>query len=148
MHHSGNIRDCTFQYFLHRCLPDNVVDFATAEIKRPGEHIRIVLGQGWKLVHPDFSFRLDRRLSELYLEEETALEGRVEVEAAVHDAVEKCFLNGTKGLNSNDILEIAKRTVSITKFCKKQIDAMQKVFSESSFRDATTGKITNAKSAN
>ena len=29
-----------------------------------------------------------------------------------------------------------------------RIDAMQKVFSESSFRDATTGKITNAKSVN
>ena len=71
-----------------------------------------------------------------------------DIEAVVHDAVEKCFLNGTNRLNSNDILEIAKRTVSITKTCKKQIDAMQKVFSESSFRDATTGKITNAKSVN
>lgn len=71
-----------------------------------------------------------------------------DIEAVVHDAVEKYFLNGTNGLNSKDILEIAKRTVSITKSCKKQIDAMQKVFSESSFRDATTGKITNAKSVN
>ena len=71
-----------------------------------------------------------------------------DIEAVVHDAVEKCFLNGTNGLNSKDILEIAKRTVCITKSCKKQIDAMQKVFSESSFRDATTGKITNAKSVN
>ena len=71
-----------------------------------------------------------------------------DIEAVVHDAVEKCFLNGTNGLYSKDILEITKRTVSITKSCKKQIDAMQKVFSESSFRDATTGKITNAKSVN
>ena len=68
-----------------------------------------------------------------------------DIEAVVHDAVEKCFLNGTKVLNFNDILEIAKKTVSITKSCKKQIDAMQKAFSESSFRDATTGNITSLK---
>ena len=32
--------------------------------------------------------------------------------------------------------------------CILWIDEIEKVFSESSFRDATTGKITNAKSVN
>lgn len=79
------------------------------------------------------------------LAKETSGFNGADIEAVVHDAVEKCFLNGTKALNSNDILQIAKNTVSIMKSCKKQIDSMQKAFSESSFRDATTGDITSSK---
>ena len=69
-----------------------------------------------------------------------------DIEAVVHDAVEECFLraNGQQKIDTQDVLKMAKNTVSITKSCRKQIDAMKKVFGESSFRDATTGKITRS----
>ena len=64
----------------------------------------------------------------------------------MHDAVEECFLraNGQQKIDTQDVLKMAKNTVSITKSCRKQIDAMKKVFGESNFRDATTGKITRS----
>ena len=75
-----------------------------------------------------------------------------DIEAVVNEAMEECFLNeieGKKFMQDSDfkksLEEIAKRTISISKSCKKQIDNMKKVFEESSFKDATTGSITKAK---
>jgi len=75
-----------------------------------------------------------------------------DIEAVVNEAMEECFLNeieGNKFMQDSDfkksLEEIAKRTISISKSCKKQIDNMKIVFEESSFKDATTGSITKAK---
>ena len=65
-----------------------------------------------------------------------------DIESVVNDSVEHCFRNNKKTLDTNILLEIIRNTVSITKSCKKQIDEMKKAFEESSFKDATTGKLT------
>lgn len=69
-----------------------------------------------------------------------------DIESVVNEAIEKSFLEGQPSLQTDRLFEIAKQTVSISQSCKKQIDNMNKVFAESSFKDATTGKITNVKS--
>ena len=75
-----------------------------------------------------------------------------DIEAVVNEAMEECFLNeieGKKSMQECDIKksleDIAKRNISISKSCKKQIDNMKKVFEESSFKDATSGQITKSK---
>lgn len=65
-----------------------------------------------------------------------------DIESVVNDSVEHCFRNNKKTLDTNILLEIIRNTVSITKSCKEQIDSMKKVFEKSSFKDATTGKLT------
>ena len=72
-----------------------------------------------------------------------------DIEAVVNEAMEECFLKEIeekKTVQENDfkkdLEEIAKRTISISKSCKQQIENMKKVFAESNFRDATTGDIT------
>lgn len=69
-----------------------------------------------------------------------------DIESVVNEAIEKSFLDGQPSLQTDRLIEIARQTVSISQSCKKQIDNMNKVFAESSFKDATTGKITNVKS--
>ena len=64
-----------------------------------------------------------------------------DIESVVNQTIENCFLEG-KQISTDELIKTAKKTLSITKSCKKQIDAMRKVFAESSFRDATTGEIT------
>lgn len=66
-----------------------------------------------------------------------------DIESVVHETVESCFLNDRSVISTGNLINTAKRTLSITMSCKKQIDSMQQIFKESSFRDATTGKITN-----
>lgn len=66
-----------------------------------------------------------------------------DIESVVYETVEFCFLNDKTKVTTENLLQTAKNTLSITRSCKKQIDSMQKVFQESSFRDATTGKISN-----
>jgi SpoVK/Ycf46/Vps4 family AAA+-type ATPase len=78
------------------------------------------------------------------LSEATSGFNGADIESVVHQTIEKCFLNNRSGVTTSDLMATAKNTLSITKSCKKQIDAMQSVFKESSFRDATTGKITSA----
>lgn len=78
------------------------------------------------------------------LSEATSGFNGADIESVVHQTIEKCFLNNRSGVTTSDLMATAKKTLSITKSCKKQIDAMQSVFKESSFRDATTGKITSA----
>lgn len=64
-----------------------------------------------------------------------------DIESVINETVEACFINNQK-ITKQQLLDTIKKTVSITKSCKKQIDAMQKVFDDSSFKDATTGELT------
>lgn len=66
-----------------------------------------------------------------------------DIESVVNDTFEVCYLNGKKSVTIAELKEVAKETVSISKSCKQQIESMRKVFRESSFKDATTGKISN-----
>ncbi len=67
-----------------------------------------------------------------------------DVEAVVNEAVERQYLNEKKKLNTAILSEVAGKTISITMSCKKQIDSMKRVFAESSFKDAFTGKVTTS----
>ncbi len=71
-----------------------------------------------------------------------------DIEAVVTDAVERCFLSRDTDsvLSDKILLETAKNTLSISKSCKEQIMNMKKVFSSSSFRDATSGKLSGSPS--
>lgn len=93
------------------------------------------------------------------LEEATKGFNGADIEAVVNETLEKAFITYIEeGKRSNDknapvsivlteemLLETAKETVSISASCKKQIDDMKKIFEESSFKDATTGKMTKKK---
>lgn len=68
-----------------------------------------------------------------------------DIESVVNEAIEKSFLEGAKGLQTQQIVDIAHKTVSISKSCQKQIENMKKAFADNSFKDATTGNITNNK---
>lgn len=78
------------------------------------------------------------------LAKETSGFNGADIESVVNQTIENCFLEG-KQISTDELIKTAKKTLSITKSCKKQIDEMRKVFAESSFRDATTGKITISK---
>ena len=65
-----------------------------------------------------------------------------DIEAVVNEAMEQCFLRsldskGKKELDIDDLIKLASDTISITKSCKKQIEDMEKIFKESSFKDAS-----------
>lgn len=60
-----------------------------------------------------------------------------DIESVVNEAIEKCFINGMRDLQIADLQDVAKNTISISKSCKKQIDDMKKIFSESNFKDAS-----------
>ena len=65
-----------------------------------------------------------------------------DIESVVSEAVEYQFLHGRKPLTNEILEQIASQTISISKSCDTQIEEMKKVFAESSFRDANTGKLT------
>ena len=69
-----------------------------------------------------------------------------DIESVVNEAVEKCFIDSldNKGTVFDEKLlkDIASKTISISKSCKKQIENMNKAFKENNFKDATTGEIT------
>lgn len=67
-----------------------------------------------------------------------------DIESVVNDTFERCFINDTP-VTVKELETTVQETVSISKSCAKQIDAMKKTFSESSFKDATTGKISTAR---
>lgn len=67
-----------------------------------------------------------------------------DIESVVNEAIEESFLEDKPSLTTDKLIEIAKQTMSISKSCKKQIDNMKQIFAESSFKDATTGRITNS----
>lgn len=72
-----------------------------------------------------------------------------DIEAVVNEALESRFVesanrdfkNGIRPVDSSLLTEIAQKTVSISMSCKKQIEDMKKLFSENSFKDASTGQI-------
>ena len=76
-----------------------------------------------------------------------------DIESVVNDTVERCYLRDKKSsstntkesssININDFLETIQNTVSISKSCRKQIDAMKNLFAENCFKDATTGDISS-----
>lgn len=66
-----------------------------------------------------------------------------DIESVVNETVENCFTNGKRALSTQLLLDMAKKTVSISMSCKKQINDMKNAFSESCFKDATTGEVTN-----
>lgn len=78
------------------------------------------------------------------LSDATAGFNGADIESVVHQTIEQCFLNDRTTIKTADLIKTAENTLSITKSCKKQIDAMQAVFKESCFRDATTGSINNS----
>ena len=77
-----------------------------------------------------------------------------DIESVISEAVEYQFLLGksqNKDLQSRDkipplnneiLKQIAMKTISISKSCEKQIEEMESIFAESSFRDANTGELT------
>ena len=68
-----------------------------------------------------------------------------DIESVVNEAIEESFLEDKESLTTQKLIEIANKTVSISKSCKKQIENMKKAFAENCFKDATTGQITNVK---
>ena len=68
-----------------------------------------------------------------------------DIESVVSESVEQMFRERNDA-NRKDISTIIgekiKDTISISKSCKKQIDSMAEVFKLSSFKDASTGKLT------
>lgn len=74
-----------------------------------------------------------------------------DIESVINEALEVKFLNCLSQASSkysnmkielteDDLLETAKKTVSISKSCKVQIEGMQKIFSESNFTNASTAE--------
>lgn len=71
-----------------------------------------------------------------------------DIESLINEAMEEQFYqqkpNHSKIVLTKDVLEqVISNTVSISKSCKKQIEEMKTVFKNSSFKDATTGNLTN-----
>ena len=64
-----------------------------------------------------------------------------DIESVVNEALEDCFINN-ETMNYKKLTQVAKTTVSISKSCGKQIEAMKKLFEENSFKDATKGTYT------
>lgn len=66
-----------------------------------------------------------------------------DIEALINDAMESKFLMDFEApinLTENDLVEAAKKTVSISQSCKAQIENMEKVFKDSNFTDASRDK--------
>ena len=69
-----------------------------------------------------------------------------DIESVVVEAIENNFLlDKQPPIDTSILLKTAEKTLSISLSCTKQIDNMKKIFAESSFRDANTGKLTTTK---
>lgn len=71
-----------------------------------------------------------------------------DIESVINESVEQLFRtrNDSSKKDLKTIVgEKVKDTISISKSCKKQIENMKKVFNESSFKDASTGKLSTHK---
>lgn len=64
-----------------------------------------------------------------------------DIEAVVNETFERCFLNGQSDITEVELKNTAEETVSISKSCGEQIASMKKAFEKSTFKDATTGKL-------
>lgn len=65
-----------------------------------------------------------------------------DIESVVNEALEESFVNNVT-FSEELLKQKAKETVSITKSCRTQIEKMEKLFAENSFKDASSGKIIN-----
>ena len=68
-----------------------------------------------------------------------------DIESVINELVEKCFTENkelTEEVIKKVIKEVINSTVSISRSCGEQIKSMEEVFSKSSFKDATTGRLT------
>lgn len=65
-----------------------------------------------------------------------------DIESVVHEAVEQSYHKGKGQITTEQLKQIAKGTLSISMSCGKQIQSMRRVFEESCFKDATTGRLT------
>jgi SpoVK/Ycf46/Vps4 family AAA+-type ATPase len=81
------------------------------------------------------------------LEETEGFNG-ADIESMINEALEELFIVSLKNRKNGDpipkivltkdkLLEVAKRTISISKSCKKQIKDMEAVFKESNFTNAS-----------
>ena len=113
------------------------VNLPTKEERKKIFEVHLSKLRGRDCIIPNMSFDYEK------LSDATSGFNGADIESVVHQTIEKCFLNNRSTITTSDLISTAKNTLSITKSCKKQIDAMKAVFKESSFRDATTGKITN-----
>lgn len=64
-----------------------------------------------------------------------------DIESVVNESVESLYLDTQGSLETDILLDTAKNTLSIRKSCGKQIESMEKIFKESGFKDANTGKV-------
>lgn len=60
-----------------------------------------------------------------------------DIESVVNDAIENCYTDGKAELKVDHLLKAARKTVSISKSCKKDIDRMAACFKENNFKDAS-----------
>ena len=94
-----------------------------------------------------------KELSEnVKLIEETDGFSGADIESVVNEAVEQCFLEILKEkeenkekvsikLSDEKLLNVAKKTVPISKSCQKQIEEMRKIFAESNLKNAFDGSL-------
>ncbi len=81
-----------------------------------------------------------------------------DIESVVNEALEKAFIENIESqegssdkvsmdikLSQANLVAVANNTVSISASCSTQIEKMREIFEESSFKDATTGKMTQKK---
>lgn len=64
-----------------------------------------------------------------------------DIEAVVNEGAERCYHEGKKPLTFDVLKDVIEHTTSIQRSCGKQLKDMQAVFNQSSFVDATTGKL-------
>lgn len=72
------------------------------------------------------------------LAKETEGYNGADIESIVNETIEDCYLNNKQKVSTDYLLATAKRTKSITITCAKQIETMNKLFSDNSFTDAST----------
>lgn len=65
-----------------------------------------------------------------------------DIEAAVNETLEDCFLEKSKRFDKDALEGTIKKTVSIAKSCGDQISEMKAQFANNCFKDADTGELT------
>ena len=104
-------------------------------------HLKPHLKKGHKCTEGLTENDLDNWAKELAQDDKTKGFNGADIKSVVDEAIEECYLN-KKQLSEETLSEIAKKTISISKSCRNQISEMEKVFKNSSFIDAQTGKAT------
>ena len=71
------------------------------------------------------------------LGKETSGFNGADIEAVVNEAKEQCFLNGKQKLTTDIMVGIVRKTKSISRSCKNQIEDMEVLFDENDFTNAS-----------